>query len=66
MDAGMGGASLRQTITTDAMKKAMDIQGRDILSLLQGVAASQQMQAPVQSQSTAQLTGIGQNIDIKG
>ncbi len=63
MDAGMQNLSLHQTIGIDTIKKAVDLRGREVFSILQS-AAKQQTQTP--SQNTAQLIDLGQNIDIKG
>ena len=67
-NVGMSNGSLMAQIQVDTMKKAMDVQARDVLSVLQS-AAPQTMQSPAQpvsSQKVAQLTGVGQTLDIKG
>ncbi|WP_457596865.1 hypothetical protein [Hydrogenimonas sp.] len=63
--SGMGNASMMQAIAVDTMKKAMDIQAREVLSVLQS-AAPRSMSSPATPAAVAQLTGLGQKIDVKG
>ena len=65
MDSGMGNTSLMQQISVDTMKKAMDIQSREILSVLQSAGTMQSPAQPVSSDRVAQLTGVGQRLDVK-
>ena len=65
-NVGMSNASLMQQVNIEAMKKAMDVQEREVLSVLQSSA----LQTPAQNQSAptqavADLTGMGQKIDIR-
>jgi len=59
-------SSVMLSDNVNVIKKALDVQERDMMSIL----SSASMNAPTQnvqeqSKQTAQLTGIGQNIDIK-
>lgn len=45
-----------------AMKKAVETQGQGIMKLLESVATPP---VPAQSSSGADVTGIGQNLDIR-
>jgi len=48
------------------IKKALDVQERDIMSILSSASANSPTQnIQEQSKQVAQLTGMGQNIDIK-
>ena len=67
MDQG----GLMTRIGIDVMKKAMKAQENEVLSVLQSAGAQppqqQQQQQPVaNNQAIAELTGLGQKIDIKG
>jgi hypothetical protein len=63
-NVGMSNASLMAQIQVDTMKKAMDVQEREVLSLLQNTLQTPTQNAP--SQNVAALTGLGQKLDIKG
>ncbi len=67
MNAGnVGSAGLMQQISLDVMKKAMDVEAKQVLSVLQS-AGAQQLQSPAQpTPDIASLTGLGQKIDVKG
>ena len=67
METGKAGsAGLMQQISLSVMKKAMEVESNEVLSVLQSSA----MQTPAQQRATpphaiADLTGLGQKIDIK-
>ncbi len=62
-----GNASLMQQVAIDVMKKAMDTQSKEVLSVLQSTAMPRSVQTPNASiPNVAALTGLGQKIDIKG
>jgi len=51
---------------TGVIKKALDVQERDIMSILASSSLNTSTQnVQEQSKQVAQLTGMGQNIDIK-
>jgi hypothetical protein len=59
-------SSVMLSDNVNVIKKALDVQERDIMSIL----SSSSVNAPAQngedqSKQVAQLTGMGQNIDIK-
>jgi hypothetical protein len=62
----MTNGSLMARIQVDTMKKAMDVQARSVLSVLQNAASMQAPAQPAPRQDTAQLTGLGRNLDVKG
>ena len=63
MDQG----GLMTRIGIDVMKKAMKAQENEVLSVLQSAGAQPPQQQPVaNNQAIAELTGLGQKIDIKG
>jgi len=48
------------------IKKALDVQERDMMSILSSASANTSAQdTQVQSKQVAQITGMGQSIDIK-
>lgn len=47
-----------------AMKKATEVQGQGILKVLEDTALQTQQQ--VQQKNAADVTGLGQKLDIKG
>ena len=47
-----------------AMKKATEVQGQSILKVLEDTALQTQQQ--VQQKNAADLTGLGQQLDLKG
>ena len=47
-----------------AMKKATEVQGESIIKVLEDTALQTQQQ--VQEKNAADLTGLGQKLDIKG
>ncbi|NPA30088.1 MAG: putative motility protein [Epsilonproteobacteria bacterium] len=63
-NVGMSNASLMAQVQADTMKKAMDVQEREVLSLLQNTLQTPTQNVP--SQNVAALTGLGQKLDIKG
>ena len=63
-NVGMSNGSLMAQIQVDTMKKAMNLQERQILSVLQS-AAPQNLAQPTTAPDTSKLTGLGQRIDIK-
>jgi Cdc6-like AAA superfamily ATPase len=67
-DVTMNPNAMNDAIGVSVMKKAMDVQAREVLSVLESAATqSQTMQSPaVEPQKVAALTGMGQNIDVKG
>jgi hypothetical protein len=62
----MSNGSLMAQIQVDTMKKAMDVQARSVLSVLQSATSMQTPAQPVPPQNVAQLTGLGRNLDVKG
>ncbi len=70
---GMGNASLKMQIGIETMKKAMDVEARQILSLLQSASAGTQPALPDRVASTPSATSIhpsvstdrGWHIDLK-
>ncbi|WP_456486014.1 hypothetical protein [Hydrogenimonas sp.] len=60
-----GNGDLLAKIQIDTMKKAMDVQSRDVLSVLQSATTQQQPTKSVSQHSVSQITKMGQNIDIK-
>ena len=66
-NVGMNNGGLMAQIQVDTMKKAMDIQAREILSALQSAASfsPQSLPTPPRQNETAKLTGLGASIDIK-
>ncbi|WP_456450637.1 putative motility protein [Hydrogenimonas sp.] len=65
-NVSMGNGSLMAQVQVDAMKKAMDVQARQVLSVLQGASAMQVPAQPVPPQKVAALTGLGQTLDVRG
>ena len=69
--AGMGNASLKMQIGIDVMKKAMDTEARQILSMLQSAGTGTRLASPDRAAGTppaadpSALTGLGRNIDLK-
>ncbi len=55
----IGSAGTMQSVQVDVMKKAQDVQAQQVLKVLE--SATQQSQ-----QTTAQKTGMGNNINITG
>ncbi len=62
----MGNGSLMARIQVDTMKKAMDVQSQQVLSVLQSAAAMQTTAQTAPQQAVARMTGVGRNLDIKG
>ena len=61
-----GNAGMRQQIAVDVMKKAMDLQAREVLSALQSSDVRQTPSSPSAAPpNVAAVTGLGQKIDIK-
>jgi hypothetical protein len=59
-------SSIMLSNNTGVIKKALDVQTRDIMSILTSSGLNTSTQnIQEQSKQVAQLTGIGQNIDIK-
>ena len=58
--------SLMARIQVDTMKKAMDLQSRQVLSALQSAATAQTPAQAAPRQAVARMTGVGRNLDIKG
>lgn len=54
----IGGAQTQAAIELTVMKKAQDVQARQVLSLLESSSAQN-------TQAAAQLTGVGVNLDVK-
>jgi hypothetical protein len=55
----IGSAGTMQSVQVDVMKKAQDVQAQQVLKVLE--SATQESQ-----QTTAQKTGMGNNINITG
>ncbi len=65
-NVGMSNASLMQQVNIETMKKAMQVQEREVLSTLQ--SANLQTESQTQNgptQAVADLTGMGRNIDTR-
>ena len=59
-------SSVMLSNNVNVIKKALDVQERDMMSILSSASANAPTQnAGEQSKQIAQITGIGQNIDIK-
>ena len=59
-------SSVMLSNNVDVIKKALDIQARDMLSILSSASVNAPTQnVEEQSKQVAQITGMGQNIDIK-
>ncbi|WP_300367173.1 putative motility protein [Hydrogenimonas sp.] len=59
---GINNAALMQQIAVETMKKAMDIQAREVLSVLQSASSPQSTPS---SSDVSRLTGLGQRIDLR-
>jgi len=55
----IGSAGTMQNVQVDVMKKAQDVQAQQVLKVLESVTQQSQ-------QTTAQKTGMGNNINITG
>ena len=63
---GLESSAVMLSSNVDVIKKAMDVQTRDIMSILNSSSANANLQTDPQMQSqVAVATGVGQNIDIK-
>ena len=63
---GLDSSAVMLSSNVDVIKKAMDVQTRDIMSVLNSANANANLQTDMQKQSqVAAATGVGQNIDIK-
>ncbi len=59
--------TLKRQISIDVMKKAMEVEAREVLSLLQnGDMRSFSTPKGRPSDNISALTGLGRNIDMKG
>ena len=67
-NVSMGNGDLMAKIGIDVMKKAMKVQEREVLSVLQSstLQAPPQQQPVSNNQTIAELTGLGQKLDVKG
>lgn len=61
-----GNADLKQQIAINIMKKAMDVEAKEVLSVLQSATAQPSRSSDGVTPNVAALTGLGQKIDIKG
>jgi len=63
---GLDSSAVILSNNVDVIKKAMDVQARDVMSILNSSNANANLQTDAQKQSqVAATTGVGQNIDIK-
>jgi|GEM_PF-1614545 len=59
--------TLKRQISIDMLKKAMEVEAREVLSLLQnGDTHSSSTPKGRPSDNISALTGLGRNIDMKG
>jgi len=59
-------SSVMLSNNVNVIKKALDVQERDMMSILSSASANASTQnIGEQSKQVAQMTGMGQNIDIK-
>ena len=59
-------SSVMLSNNVNVIKKALDVQERDMMSILSSVSVNAPTQnVGEQSKQVAQMTGMGQNIDIK-
>jgi len=59
-------SSVMLSNNVNVIKKALDVQERDMMSILSSVSVNTPTQnVGEQSKQVAQMTGMGQNIDIK-
>jgi len=59
-------SSVMLSNNVNVIKKALDVQERDMMSILSSVSVNTSTQnVGEQSKQVAQMTGMGQNIDIK-
>ena len=59
-------SSVMLSNNVNVIKKALDVQERDMMSILASASANTPTQSvEQQSKQVAQVTGMGQNIDIK-
>ena len=56
--SSVGSAATQSSVQIEVLKKAQDVQARQVLSLLESSSAQN-------SQAVAQLTGVGVNLDIR-
>ena len=62
----VGNSSVMLSNNASIIKKALDVQERDMMSILASASANAPTQnVEQQSKQVAQMTGMGQNIDIK-